>query len=49
VNTGEDPLQKHLEIPSWGGTKYEIISVGGDTVYQVNKPRDNLFRVLLQA
>lgn len=35
---GEDPLQKHLEIPLWGDTRYEIVGVVGDTLYRVNKP-----------
>jgi predicted permease len=34
----EDPLQKHIAIPLWGDTKYEIVGVVGDTLYQVNKP-----------
>jgi putative ABC transport system permease protein len=35
---GENPLGKHLEIPLWSDTRYEIVGVVADTLHQVNAP-----------
>jgi len=37
---GEDPLGKHLAVPLWDATQYEIVGVVGDTLHQVNKPTE---------
>ncbi len=35
---GEDPIGKHLRVPSRGNAEYEIIGVVADTLYQVGQP-----------
>jgi predicted permease len=35
---GEDPLGKHLHIPSFSNDDYEIVGVVADTLYQVGQP-----------
>jgi putative ABC transport system permease protein len=35
---GENPLGKHLNLPVFGTTNYEVIGVVGDTLYKVNEP-----------
>lgn len=34
----EDPLGKHIQIPLWNDTRYEIVGVVGDTLHRVNQP-----------
>jgi putative ABC transport system permease protein len=47
---GEDPVGKHLEIPLWNETKYEIVGVVADTLHQVNAPvRATIYFVALSG
>jgi predicted permease len=35
---GEDPIGKHIQVPLWTASKFEIIGVVADTLHQVNEP-----------
>jgi predicted permease len=35
---GENPLGKHLVVPAWGNTVYQVIGIVGNTLYQVGQP-----------
>jgi predicted permease len=35
---GENPLGKHVAIPLWSDTEYEIVGIVGDTIHQIGKP-----------